>query len=526
MNRDAGMNIPLHSRELMIDTEEESFVVYADFNCPFCYALHERLIALDLLDSVSFRNVQHAPGASSSQVGFETISKLAGEVAEVDRRAPSTDIYIPMFIPNSGPATSLVCRVSRIDRMEGRRLRTAIYRALWVDGIDISNPEYLESLVHELDIEVPPETAADIDELIKWQQAWDSNDEFERKIPILIGASGETVVGFPLEQEVDAFLKTGSLVSDKVLHGSSSHQKKQSILVLDDDVTSLKMIIREMHECRVEVAKDTRSLLALVSERSMPDLVIINMSLIDYSETRDWWRDTTDLDIVTPVPVIFVADDNTNEVEVAAFGAGAVEFIAKPYHPEILKARLNRQLQVRGSQEQLNNIARIDSLTSLCNRREFDMRLLTEWRRSARSQLQLSLLMIDIDNFKEYNDNYGHVRGDDCLTWVAQTLSDCMQRSADTLARYGGEEFVALLPESELEGAINVAQKCLDAIRKENIPHKTSPVKPYITLSIGVATIKPVHKGSMTVLVERADIALFEAKKKGRDQLYVFENEA
>ena len=514
-----------YSGEYMIEAEEDSFVVYADFNCPFCYALHERIIALDLLDRVSFRNVQHAPQVSSSQVGFETLSKISSEVAEVSRRAPSTRINIPMFIPNSAAASLLACRVSRVDPQAGRRLRKVIYRALWTDGADISDTEFLESLVNELGIEVPPETAADIDEMEKWQRAWDSNQEFEHKIPILISAKGETVVGFPLEPEIDSFLKTGSLVSDQLLYGSSSHQKKQSIVVLDNDFVSLQMIIQEMKDCQVEVVKDVNSLIALARERNIPDMVIINMAMIDYSESSDWWRDTTDLDMVTSVPVIFVSDDKTTVAEVAAFGAGAAEFIAKPYHPKILKARLNRQLQVKKSQEQLNNIARIDALTSLCNRREFDMQLLTEWRRGARSRFQLSLLMIDIDNFKEYNDKYGHIRGDDCLTLVAQTLSGCMQRSCDTLARYGGEEFVALLPESELQGAVNVAQKCLDAVRKANIPHSTSPVKPYITLSIGVASIKPVHGDSMTLLVERADLALYEAKSNGRDQVCVFDIE-
>ncbi|NNE63554.1 MAG: hypothetical protein HKN34_05685, partial [Gammaproteobacteria bacterium] len=249
------MSNALLSGELMVDNEEDNFVVYLDFNCPFCYALHERMIGLDVLERVSFRNVQHAPQTSSTQVGFETLSKLSSEVAEVARRAPSTDINIPMFIPNSGPASSLVYRVSRRDPAQGRQLRTALFRALWVDGEDISSPGFLASLVQELGIEVPPETAADIDELEKWQLAWGSNQEFERKIPILISAKGETVVGFPLEPEVDAFLKTGSLVSDQLSYGSSSHQKRQWILVLDNDVASLQMIMQEMHDARVEVVK-------------------------------------------------------------------------------------------------------------------------------------------------------------------------------------------------------------------------------------------------------------------------------
>ena len=509
----------------VIEADADSFVVYADFNCPFCYALNERIIALDLEDRVSFRTVQHAPMISSSQTGFETLSKLSNEVAEVCRRAPSTPINIPLFRPSSGPASALVNRVGRVDPAAARRLRKRIFRALWVDGNDISDSEFLASLTQEMNIEVPDETVSDVDELEKWQLAWDSNQEFERAIPIIISARGETVVGFPLEPEVDGFLKTGSLISDQLLQGSSELEQRQRILVLENDVSSLQMIIQQMHDCQIEVVKDFNSLVALVRDQGMPDLVIVNMALISGFENHDWWRNTTNSDFETAAPVVFVSDVKSVDTEVAAYEAGAVEFIAKPFHPKILKARLNMQLQARRSQLKLNNIARVDALTSICNRREFDMRLLTEWRRSARAELQLALLMIDIDKFKEYNDNYGHLRGDDCLTLVAQTLSGCMQRSSDTLARYGGEEFVALLPESDLEGAIEVAQQCLKGIQDAAIPHVASSIKPYVTISIGVAAIKPVHGTSMTLLVEEADIALYQAKKNGRNQVCSFDDD-
>ncbi len=509
------------------DTEEESFVVYADFNCPFCYALNERIIALYLDDRVSFRTVQHAPLTSSSQTGFETLSKLSAEVAEASRRAPSTRINIPLFRPDSGPASALVNRVARADPVAARRLRKKIFRALWVDGEDISNLEFLSSLTQAMDIEIPDESSSDVDELEKWQLAWDGNEEFERTIPIIISGKGEMVVGFPLEPEVDGFLKTGSLISDQVLHGSNEPQQRQWILVLDNDVPSLQMIIQQMHDCQIEVIQDFDSLLSRVRDRGMPDLVIINMSFITDIDDKgsDWWRNITDFDFETAAPLIFVSDTKTIDAEVAAFENGAAEFMAKPFHPKVLKARLNMHLQARRSQQQLSNIARVDALTSVCNRREFDMRLLTEWRRSARAGLRLALLMIDIDKFKEYNDNYGHLRGDDCLTLVAQTLNSCMQRSPDILARYGGEEFVALLPESDLKGAMEVAQQCLSAVRDAAIPHVASPIKPYVTISIGVASIMPDHGASMTLLVEEADIALYEAKKNGRDRVCSFDDE-
>ena len=519
------MGLASHSQKTANQTDLVEFVVYSDFNCPFSYALNERIIALGLEERVSWRDVQHEPQISSKKIGFSQLSRLSGEVAEVGRRAPSTDINIPMFRPNSGAALSLVQRVSRKNPVQGRQLRNALFRALWVEGKDISNQQVLDSLIQKLAIKVPPETTLDIENRAKWQACWADNQAFEHKVPVIVSVNGETVIGFPLEPEIDGFLKTGSLVSDQLLYGSSEHKQRQWILVLDNDLASLQMIIQQMQAARVEIVKDIEQIVSLVGDRGMPDLVIVNMHLIDYQHSDDWWRSSTGLDTDTAVPVIFTSTENTTETEVAAFDAGAVEFIAKPFHPKVLKARLKMQLKVRSYQQELSNIARIDALTSICNRREFDLQLLNEWRRSTRSGLQLSLLMIDIDKFKEYNDSYGHLKGDDCLTLVAQTLNACVNRSTDTLARYGGEEFVALLPDSDIEGAMKLAHQCKQAIDETAIPHQASPIKPHLTVSIGVATVNPAHGDRMTLLVERADVALYQAKKNGRNQICVFEDE-
>ena len=294
-------------------------------------------------------------------------------------------------------------------------------------------------------------------------------------------------------------------------------------MVLDKDAQSLQMIISQMQDAQVEIAEDFPGLVASVLSLGQPDLVLVNTALIGGIESTDWWRNSTDSDLETAVPVIFVSDDKTTEAEVAAFEAGAADFIAKPFHPRVLRARLKMHLQARRSQQQLNNIARVDSLTSVCNRREFDMRLLSEWGRGARTGHSLALLMIDVDKFKEYNDHLGHLRGDDCLVAVAQLLNDCMQRPGDLIARYGGEEFVALLPEASFDGALKVAQDCLDAIRDAKMPHVTSSVSPYVTISIGIAAMQPIYDKSCTLLIEQADIALYQAKQNGRNRICSFE---
>jgi diguanylate cyclase (GGDEF)-like protein len=502
------------------------FIVYADFNCPFCYALNERLHAMDLDDRVDFRNVQHASSISgefpSDKPDLAVLIELTREVAELRRRAPSIQIAVPLYRPGSAPAAQLLEAVSRQKPASASLLRRAIYRALWVDGLDISRAEVLDSLLVQLDIDLLPSAATPSDDLSAWQSQWDNDNEFKRNLPIVISEQGEKVIGFPLEAELNAFLKTGSLVTDEILHESAGPQRLQRILVLDNDVPGLQMLIEQMNSVQIEIVEKFSDLVEAALDHGMPDLVLVNTALIDGNEGTDWWRNSTTADLDAAIPVIFLADDKSTEAEVAAFEAGAADFIAKPFHPRVLRARLNMHLQAREAQRQLSKIARVDALTSICNRREFNLRLMSEWSRGARTGQPLALLMIDVDRFKQYNDHYGHLRGDECLIAVAQILSSCIQRTSDLIARYGGEEFVALLPESDLKGALKVAEECREALEKARLGHPGSDVEPYVTISIGVAAMLPLHDKSSTMLIEQADVALYQAKQNGRNRICSF----
>jgi diguanylate cyclase (GGDEF)-like protein len=499
-----------------------SFVVYADFNCPFCYALNERLHEMNLEDRVDFRSIQHAPSSRSDNAGYDVLLGLTREVAELRRRAPSIQIAVPMFRPGTAPASRLLGAVAKKTPSKVNLLRRRIFRALWVDGLDISRADVLESLLAELDIEPVALAAAPSDDLSAWQSEWDNDAEFERNIPVVISEQGEKIVGFPLEPELNAFLQTGSLMSDLVLHDLSERKPLQRIMVLDDDVPALQMLVEQMSNAQVEIAEDFASLVSIALDDGMPDLVLVDTTLVEDSDNTDWWRNSTDIVLDGVVPVIFLSNDKSTEAEVAAFEAGAADFIAKPFHPRVLRARLNMHLQARESQRLLNNIARIDALTSICNRREFDLRLMSEWSRGARTGQPLALLMIDVDKFKQYNDHYGHLRGDECLVAVAQILNNCTQRTSDLIARYGGEEFVALLPDSDLEGALTVAEDCLEALAEAALPHSSSDVAAYVTASIGVAVMLPIHDKSSTMLIEQADVALYQAKQSGRNRICSF----
>ena len=162
-----------------------------------------------------------------------------------------------------------------------------------------------------------------------------------------------------------------------------------------------------------------------------------------------------------------------------------------------------------------------DGLTGIANRRHFDTSLATEWLRGARQQELLTLLMVDIDHFKLYNDHYGHLAGDACLRRVAQLLATCVRRAGELVARYGGEEFVLLLPGTDQNHARLVAQHCIDAMAQERILHAASPTANYLTLSIGIAHTVPNAEQPPEMLVDAADTALYRAKNAGRQQFEV-----
>ena len=187
---------------------------------------------------------------------------------------------------------------------------------------------------------------------------------------------------------------------------------------------------------------------------------------------------------------------------------------------DVTEMVLQRQA-LEQANERLALLSATDALTGIANRRHFDTALATEWLRGARQQEPLTLLMIDIDHFKLYNDHYGHLAGDTCLRRVAQLLVTCVRRAGELVARYGGEEFVLLLPGTDQNHARLVAQHCIDALAQERIPHAASPTADYVTLSIGIAHTVPDADLPADMLVDAADNALYGAKNAGRQQFEV-----
>ena len=178
------------------------------------------------------------------------------------------------------------------------------------------------------------------------------------------------------------------------------------------------------------------------------------------------------------------------------------------------------EVALQKANDELQRLAALDDLTQIANRRRFDSRLNQEWSRSQRGKNNLAVIICDIDYFKDYNDTYGHLKGDETLYSVAQTIRSALKRPTDLVARFGGEEFAMILPNTDIKGAQRVAEGVKAALEELRIEHKTSKVKPYITLSFGVAAIVPISNVPTKVLIEKADRALYRAKSGGRNQIF------
>ena len=180
------------------------------------------------------------------------------------------------------------------------------------------------------------------------------------------------------------------------------------------------------------------------------------------------------------------------------------------------------QNALRVANLRLAELSLTDDLTSLPNRRSFDEALQRAWTSCVPAGQPVSLLMIDIDHFKSFNDRHGHQQGDICLTRIAQALQSALSRSTDCVARYGGEEFAAILPNTDAAGAHAIASRMQQAVRALQIAHAT-PCGPHASISVGIATTRPVQPGSAASLIEAADSALYEAKRKGRNRIILLD---
>ncbi|NET32318.1 MAG: diguanylate cyclase [Cyanothece sp. SIO1E1] len=297
------------------------------------------------------------------------------------------------------------------------------------------------------------------------------------------------------------------------------------ILLIDQNVSSLCSLAVMLNQRGYKTRQAASGQLALQSVQiAPPDLIVldIDMPAIDGYEVYEHLK----ADVRTSgIPVIFTISLNADHSREKAFQLGGVDYITRPFHFKEIIARIENHLtlaELRKTNLALQNLIYLDSLTQVANRQYLDQCLQQEWKRLRREQRSLALLMCDVDYFKYYNDTYGHPAGDQCLQQVAQAIQKGVKRPADLVARYGGEEFAIILPSTDLDGALQVAETVQAEVRSLRLDHAASPVNQYVTISIGVATMLPNQVHEVETLLSTADVALYEAKVRGRDRIVAY----
>jgi len=295
----------------------------------------------------------------------------------------------------------------------------------------------------------------------------------------------------------------------------NSGSDKPKLLVVDDQPINIQV----MHQIfaadfQVFMATSGTQALALCKDNP-PDLVLLDIVMpgMDGFEVCGQLKaDAATRDI----PVIFVTAHTDAAQETRGLEVGAVDFISKPVNPAVVRARVKTHLTLKLQSDVMRKLVFLDGLTGVYNRRYFDQQLAMEMSRAVRNQSPLSLIMLDVDFFKRFNDHYGHQTGDDCLRQIAATLKTGLRRPADLVARYGGEEFACILPETDLTDAMAMARELEQQVRNLGIAHVTSGTAPVVTISLGVAGRQANTPGDADALLAAADVQLYKAKNAGR----------
>ena len=290
-----------------------------------------------------------------------------------------------------------------------------------------------------------------------------------------------------------------------------------TLLIVDDDKHN-RLLLTELFEGEYKIIQAKNGLQALELARAhAPDLILLDVLMPEMdgmAVIRALKRD----DATRHIPVIFITALDSAADEELGLDLGAVDYIAKPFHPPIARVRVRNHLQIVHQRRLLEQIAALDGLTGIPNRRRFDEALAQEWSRCQRSGLPLSLIVADVDQFKQYNDTLGHAAGDRVLQDVAAALRQAARRPGDLAARYGGEEFVLLLPETDAPQAQQLADELLQRMAARKLPHPAASAAPCVTLSLGGIITIPASSVVAPDFFERADAALYQAKAQGRNR--------
>jgi diguanylate cyclase (GGDEF)-like protein len=297
---------------------------------------------------------------------------------------------------------------------------------------------------------------------------------------------------------------------------------RHTVLIVEDVPSSAMAVAQALEEhYAIRLALDGESALGMAMTDDPPDLILVDVEMPGIDGFEVCRRLKAD-DRTRNLPVIFVTGRGSEDDEALGLSLGAIDFIHKPISPALLRARVRNHLLMKQQADWLRSASRTDPLTGLANRRFAVEQLEREWRRSLRSGDHFAVVMVDIDNFKLFNDTAGHLAGDDCLIAIAAAIAGTAREKIDVISRWGGEEFLLVLPDADLAGAGVVAQRMIDNVRALRWPHPDPDIE-FVTVSAGGTAAIAQSDSSWNDMVSRADAALYRAKAAGRDRIEIID---
>ena len=296
---------------------------------------------------------------------------------------------------------------------------------------------------------------------------------------------------------------------------------KNSVLIVDDDTSNIIALTRMLSpEYTICAAKNGQDALEAAAAH-LPDVILLDI-LMPEMDGYEVLAALKGSDTMRAIPVIIISGLDSVEDEEKGLALGAADYVSKPFHPAIVKLRIQNQIKILNYINIIKELCLIDQLTGIPNRRSSDERLLLEWGRAIRTESPISILMIDLDNFKSYNDTYGHIPGDMLLQGVAGLFARELKRSMDFVARWGGEEFIVLLADSDWSRALETAERIRAGVESA-VFVLADGRETKITVSIGLNSQVPASNDSIHDFVSRADKALYAAKREGKNRVCLYD---
>jgi diguanylate cyclase (GGDEF)-like protein len=497
------------------EKDPSDYAAFIDLNCPFCFAVHERLSRWGVSHKLEWKFVQHANHLMEGPFTLSQENRLSSEVLSAHHRAPDVKIILPSKWCDGELASLLLTQIQKVYPEASDQMRNAVYRALWHEDLNIDDTEVLQGLLAQNDL--PDSLIVECEEsrslLQAYQNEWETGN-FDFSIPVIQQAkTRRSHVGLGTKRSLMEFLleKRSRLIDSTACY----YQRKPTILVCGS-MQNVWPIIEHLRACTEFLQAQTATeAIETIGIHSHADVLVLDdesLSPEDVDKIAKAARART-------LPWALLTRDTSTEHEVETLSRGAAEFIDIGQDVRVGRARLHRLIRSRLTPEYLERREELDTLTRLPSRRSFLRAFEGCWSDSRETGQVLSILLFNLDQFKKYNDSMGYLAGDHALQQVAALLKHNVNSPDSRLARFGGDEFIALLPDVGSNKAINIGLAAKQALIELHLSTTTGEVEQDLSMSVAVVTITPAKDAEAEIIFERVDRAMSDAKKTGPNSL-------